>query len=137
MPLYTYACPNHGDFDSVFPISDMPQEISCPLCGSQSKRIIVLGHGGIFRNDALWVRDASKVFEFDGNKPMETVSDLKAFFQKHPNIKPKESHPAFASSIGDCPRPRDEATRKKAIRKKAIEYLRKSEALTVNSRTSA
>lgn len=135
--LYTYECRTHGTFDEVLSVHEFKRHMPCPECGKRSRNVITIGHGGIWRNDSSWVRDASKVFEFDGNRPMETVSDLKSFLQSHPNIKPKESHPALPSSIGDCHRPPDEATRRKAIKRKAMEYLRSREALTVTSGTSA
>ena len=135
--LYTYECPTHGSFDEALSVHEFKRFMRCPDCGKRSRNIITIGHGGIWRNDAQWVKDTSKVFEFDGNSKMETVSDLKAFLKANPNIKPKESHPALPSSIGDCPRPPDEATRRRTVRKQAMEYLRKSEAITVNSGTSA
>ena len=135
--IYTYNCINHGDFDCILPVSEMVDYLPCPVCKADSKKIIVLGHGGIRRNDSEWVKGVSKIFEIDGHKPMETIDDLKGFYHENPNIRPWESHPAFPSSLGDCPRKPDEAERKRKRRKKGIEYLRKNEALTVNHRTSA
>ena len=137
--LYTYECPNHGDFDRIFSISEMESDTPCPLCGNKSKKVIVLGHGGLHRRDKgmTWVKDVSKMFEIDGHRPMETIGDLRRFYKENPTIKPAESHPAFPSSIGDCSRPPDEATAKKNRSKQAHALIRKGRALTVNSGTSA
>jgi len=138
MPLYTYTCPNHGEFDRIYTVSEMPESVPCPTCNSTSKKIITLGHGGIWRKDTAWIRDeVSPMFEMDGERPMETVEDYRDFLQRNPTIKPKESHPALPSSAGDCPRPKDEATRLKDMSKQAMEYVRKDNTLIVNSRTSA
>ena len=138
MPLYTYSCPKHGDFDNIYSVAKMPETAPCPACGRVSKKIISLGHGGIRRNDSKWIRDeVSPMFEMDGEPPMKTVEDYRNFLQRNPKIKPKESHPALPSSIGDCPRLPDEATRFKKMKKKAEEYVRKDNTLIVNSRTSA
>uniref|UniRef100_A0A6H1ZMX7 Putative regulatory protein FmdB zinc ribbon domain-containing protein n=1 Tax=viral metagenome TaxID=1070528 RepID=A0A6H1ZMX7_9ZZZZ len=137
MPLYSYSCPNHGEFDRVFSISEMPDSVPCPSCKKQARKIIALGHGGIRRNDSLWVRDVSKVFEHDGVKPMETVGDLKNFLQKNPHIRPQESHPALPSSMGDYEKPKPEAVRMEERRKKAIDWYRKDNSLILTSGTSA
>ena len=137
MPSYTYECSNHGTFDEIMTISEFKRNMPCPSCGKEARNIIVLGHGGVWRNDSEWVRGVSKVFEVDGHKPFETVQDYHQFLKDNPSIKPKESHPALPSSIGDCPRKPDKATRWRTMKKQAMEYLRKSEALTVNSGTSA
>jgi len=137
MPLYSYSCPTHGEFDKVFSISEMPDSVPCPSCKKQARKIITLGHGGIMRPDSLWIRDASKVFEHDGAKPFNTIKGLRNFLKKHPNIKPKESHPALPSSIGDCETPKPEAIRMEERRKKAIDWYRKDTSLTLTGGTSA
>lgn len=137
MPLYEYECAEHGRFNAVSSIAQFKRKMPCPTCGRKSRNVITIGHGGIFRNNAEWVRGVSKVFEMDGHKPFETVQDYHQFLKDNPKIKPKESHPALPSSIGDCPRVPDKATRWRTMKKQAMEYLRKSEAITFNSGTSA
>ena len=139
MALHDYECPKCGShFEKIFFKDNLPESVPCETCDGTAKHIITLGHGGIFRSDTEWVKkEVSPFFEIDGHRPMETIDDLRRFYKENPTIRPYESHPAFPSSLGDVPRPPDEATKKKERHKKAMEYLKKDQALTVNSRTSA
>ena len=109
----------------------------CPVCRSASPKIITIGHGGIQRNDAEWVRSVSRFFEMDGYPKMETVQDVRKFYAEHPNVKPAESHPAFPSSVGDIERLKPFEERMSARKKKAVDLVRKDEALTVTGRSIA
>ena len=40
MPLYTYECPNHGDFDIPLPIKCVTERFPCVECGEISKKVI-------------------------------------------------------------------------------------------------
>ncbi len=134
--IYTYECETHGEFDRIMFISELRESLPCPECKKLSKKVIVKGHCGVHRKDSLWVKDVSKIFEIDGHRPMETIEDLRRFHAENPKLKPKESHPAFSSSLGDISVLPDKASIKGKVRKEANEWLRKDEALTVNSRTS-
>ena len=137
MPLYTYECKEHGEFDRVMFMSELVPELPCPECGNPSRRVIVLGHGGVQRKDPEWLRGVSEMFEMDGHRPLETIEDYRNFLKENPNIKPKESHPSLPSSVGDIHRPLDKQTRIRRRNKKAMELIRKDEAITVTTRTSA
>jgi putative FmdB family regulatory protein len=135
MPIYTYECPEHGEFDEIMCIAELTEMHPCPVCNGNSKKVIVNGHGGIQRNDTTWVREATKMFDMDGHRPMNTIDDLRKFYQENPTIRPQESHPALPSSLGDYSRPPDEVEVKRQRKKQAMEWLRKDESLTVNSQT--
>lgn len=136
MPTYTYECETHGTFDVLAPISQMETTAPCPSCGRKSRKIIVLGHGGVQRNDSEWVRGVSRIFEIDGHRPMETVQDLRQFYRDNPTIKPYESHPAIPSLVGDVKRLPTEKERFAQMSKAAKEFIRKDNAITLTNRTS-
>jgi len=136
--LYDFECQIcETHFERILPVSecDYPQE--CPSCGHVARKIIVLGHGGIWRKSdgAPWVRDAAKVLT-DGDSPstMETVDDYRNYLAAHPEIRPKEDHPCIPSSYGDCfdsqPDPVQIA---KDRSRKGHEKLRELQSITVNS----
>ena len=128
MPLYTYGCPECGfEFDEVHPISESNAPQWCPECGFLAIRVIALGHGGYQRQESVWVKDVAKSLE---DPSIKTLSDLKRFYMQNPNVKPKESHPAFPSSIGDVQKP-DKAKARADRNKQALEYIRKRRAITV------
>uniref|UniRef100_A0A6M3IFI0 Putative regulatory protein FmdB zinc ribbon domain-containing protein n=1 Tax=viral metagenome TaxID=1070528 RepID=A0A6M3IFI0_9ZZZZ len=137
MPTYTYECPEHGQFDALMPIRQMRTTMPCPECGYISKNIITLGKGGIRRNDSSWIRETSKQFEMDGHRPMHTIEDLRQFYKENPTIKRGDSHPALPSSVGDIQRPVSKQERFAKMKKQAMEFIRRDNTLTVNSRKSA
>ncbi len=127
MPLYTYECPNHGDFDVILPIKDMTEEALCLFCDTVSKKVIVNGHGGFFSTEPNWPKEVGKSLE----APIETVQDLKDFYAKHPNIKPKESHPSIPSTVGDIKRPPSEAEAKRTRHDRAMQALQKHNRIEI------
>ena len=127
MPLYTYECPNHGDFDIALSLNEMAEEVSCPDCSIISKKVIVSGHGGFFSTDSNWPKEVGKTLE----APIETVQDLKKFYAKHPNIKPKESHPSIPSTVGDIKRPLCEAEAKRTRHDRAMQALQKHNRIEI------
>jgi putative FmdB family regulatory protein len=40
MPLYAYACQQHGEFESFRPIADRAQPAPCPTCSRAAARVI-------------------------------------------------------------------------------------------------
>jgi len=42
MPIYEYECKKGHLTEEIFPITDFPEEITCPVCKSRSKKIISL-----------------------------------------------------------------------------------------------
>lgn len=110
MPLYDYKCPNItcGDirgkhqFERFLSVADCDKPQKCPRCGLKATKIIVLGHGGIQREDPSWIKGVGQSLE----TPMETIGDLRKYYNEHPNIRPVESHPALPSSLA-CETPTD------------------------------
>lgn len=60
MPLYEYACPEHGNFDEFRPSSQCNDAIHCPVCDGNAARVLtvprtrVLSHAvrtGMERNE--------------------------------------------------------------------------------------
>jgi len=36
MPVYSYECPEHGEFDSYAPVENMKEDQKCSKCGAMS-----------------------------------------------------------------------------------------------------
>ncbi len=127
MPLYTYECPHHGDFDMLLSLKEMVKEAPCLECKTISKQVIVNGRGGFFSTDSKWPKEVGKALEV----PIETVQDLKDFYAKHPNIKPKESHPSIPSTVGDIKRPACEKEAKRTRHDRAMQALQKHNRIEI------
>jgi len=130
MPLYTFECPDCGEFDKFYRIKDMPERTECPECGTNSKKVIVKGHGGYQRPDAEWIRGVSNMFEDDGFAPVQTRDELVKFYDNNKNIRPKEPFagcPSRFASEG----PQDEKTFKNNRFKKATASLAKMRRIEV------
>jgi len=141
MPLYSYECECGNDFEVVKKVSECDSKEKCPECGYTAKKVILNGHGGIWRmSDSLpWVRDAAKVLTEDDrpNPNINTVQDLRRYYKTHPNCRPKESHPAFPSSYGDAlDRPDEKAIKAKRSRQ-AHEKLREMRSIKVTGQATA
>lgn len=119
--LYTYECPEHGEFDITMSLEDMKANHECPKCGHKSPKVIVLG-GGIQKEDPEWIRGLNPIIN-EGGKPLRTIKDLRRFYETHPNVKPLESHPALSSKLGDFKRP-DKAVEMRERKKRAERVLR-------------
>ncbi len=128
MPLYTYECPNHGDFDILLSIKGMVKKIPCPDCNTISKQVIVNGGGGFFSTESNWPKEVGKTLE---EPSIETVQDLKKFYENNPNIKPKESHPSIPSTIGDIKRPACEKEAKRTRHDRAMQALQKHNRIEI------
>jgi putative FmdB family regulatory protein len=139
MPCYTFECPEHGEFDAILHFDELEKHFPCPECGEKSKRVIVLGHGGIIRtgDSVPWVRDAAQVLT-DNDHPnpnLQTIQDLRQYYRDHPNIRPAESHPAFPSSFGDAldSSHKDIKHEKEVRSRKGHELIRKMRKLEIHS----
>lgn len=54
MPTYDYECTNcKTEIELITRINDEPR---CQVCYTQLRRLITLGHGGIKKSDAPWIR---------------------------------------------------------------------------------
>lgn len=119
--IYTYQCPEHGEFDIMLTLANMKFSYACPKCKKDSPKIIV--GGSIQKEDPEWIRDLNPIINDEGGKPLRTIKDLRQFYKDHPNIVPLESHPSLPSSFGDVKRP-NEAVRLRERKKQAEKCLR-------------
>lgn len=132
MPLYDYECQHCGArFDTILPISCDTDEHHCPECGNAAKKVITLGHGGIVRtgDSVPWVREATLTLGDDARN-VQTIQDLRKYYQTHPNVRPVESHSAFPSEYGDCmdrPDPKQVAKQRSKKGHELIRSMRKIE----------
>ena len=129
--IYTYECPKHGEFDIIASLREMQQTYDCPRCKHVSPKVIVLGSGGIQREDPTWIRGLNPIINDEGGKPLRTIKDLRHFYATHPDIVPQESHPAIPSNIGDIHRIDKKNINKKRL-KKAENFLREYRKLEIN-----
>lgn len=82
MPLYDFMCDSCGKIkEKFFHINDCPEAIECE-CGKKAKKIISVGHGGIFTdNDVIWLESASKVLIKPHEKPLTTRGEYKRYLK--------------------------------------------------------
>lgn len=138
MPLYTYVCDRcDHEFDVILPVSNCDDPVDCPKCGEISKKIIVLGHGGIWRkgDSVPWVRDTAKILT-DSDHPnpnIQTPDDLKKYLEANPNIRPKEDHPLYPSHYGDCFSRPDPKQVERERSRKGDKALREMRSITLNA----
>jgi putative FmdB family regulatory protein len=57
MPLYDYECTNC--MVQVELSTGMDEKPRCDKCHTQMRRLITLGHGGVKRSDASWIRSVN------------------------------------------------------------------------------
>lgn len=133
MPIYTYECPSHGEFDAIMQISEMAPTFLCPQCKHHAKKIISNGKGGVRRSDSEWIRGVGQFME----RPINTIQELRKFYKENPNIRPYESHPGLPSSLGDIKKVPTREENFKVMQKEARELIWKRRAITINSRKSA
>jgi len=139
MPLYSYECKNEHFFEAILPVVQCDKPMVCPYCTGETRKIIINGHGGIFRKSdaAPWVRDAAKVLTDDDERPnpnLQSVDDLRKYLSENPNVRPKESHPAFPSSYGDAFSSKPDLVQQAKERsRKGREKLRAMRSITLNS----
>lgn len=71
MPTYEYKCPEHGVFEEVFSMADMPQSCPCAECGEDSPKQFSM-FGSISTSDDpsfSSVKGAKRNREFAGFDP--------------------------------------------------------------------
>ena len=56
MPTYEYNCPKGHAFDVFQKMSD-PAAATCPECGAEAERMIVLGAGFLFKGDGFYITE--------------------------------------------------------------------------------
>ena len=92
MPLHSYECTSCShNFDAFVPLKELKEaSIKCPKCSRPGKRIISLGHGGIFRDEPTWLNDEVRgaLLDPSDKRPLETRTDYKKFLKENPHIIP-------------------------------------------------
>lgn len=85
MPLYDYECRKCGyQFEKVLKISDLSSSCPlCPACGGIAKKVILLGRGGIHRDQPTWLDDASDVLLDESEKPFESRTEWKRHLKEN------------------------------------------------------
>lgn len=74
--------------EKFFHIDDCPKSILCD-CGERAKKFISAGHGGIQTDNKVpWMDSACKVLQRDGERPIETRTEYKAYLKKN-HLTPK------------------------------------------------
>jgi putative FmdB family regulatory protein len=130
MPLYDFECEKCGfRFDAILP---EPRGAKCPACSGHGHYIPAFG--GFRRTDfAPWVRDAAKVLDDGDSKAMrsiETPGELAAYCRAK-SIVPRDHHPAFPSSMGDCFSRPDPAAERERFRRRAGRKLREVRSINI------
>jgi len=59
MPIYTYSCQKHGDFEKLIRMQESDSEQSCPKCNTQCERIFAASGGG-FQLKGDWFKTSGK-----------------------------------------------------------------------------
>lgn len=84
-------CPKYGVPDCVYDQKVSPGEDSAPVC--PAKKVIVLGHGGIKRDEAVWIDRGLRIALQDTDRvaagleaPIQTRADLKRHLKANPHI---------------------------------------------------
>ena len=144
--LYDYEC-SHCKiyFEKILPVSECDSPQICPKCDAAATKIIIQGHGGIWRKSdgQPWVRDAAKMLNDNPDDPrpnpnIQTTDDYVNYLKANPHIVPKESHPCLPSSMGDCfdsqPDPAEVAKKRTEAGNK---LLRSKRSITINSGQTA
>jgi putative FmdB family regulatory protein len=142
VPIYDFECPEckqlFEHFLTIAQCEVMEDMYPCPVCGASAKKVIVLGHGGYLRPDSQWIRGAAKVLSDDDRPlPIENTTELRRYLEAHPHIKPKESHPAIPSRLGDCARPETEPEKRRRFHKEAEKRLTDMRSISISSNQPA
>ena len=85
--LYDYECPMHGEFEEILHLSEMTRYRPCPKCRRESKRVIILGHGGIqgdeISGQSKWIDDAAKALKVQPRNGKGGKFESRTEFKRH------------------------------------------------------
>ena len=86
MPLYSYECPQCGATKEIIAkIDGFPKSVPCE-CGGEAVKVIIFGHGGIQCDSSVnvpWLESAIKVLQPDGEQPITTRGEHRAYLKEH------------------------------------------------------
>jgi putative FmdB family regulatory protein len=84
MPIYDYQCLKcKNEFELFMPLKDWKLEPKCPDCLGDSKKIIVLGHGGIQDDHPVWLDFGVRAQIQDVDCPGEIPITTRTQYTKH------------------------------------------------------
>jgi len=85
LPLYNFECLSCGSIkEEVFHIDDCPKSILCD-CGSQAKKVIMIGHGGLQldrERNIPWLKSAVKTLQPDCERPITTRTEYNNYIKE-------------------------------------------------------
>ena len=80
--LYTYECPDHGEFDVILKLAEMTPTYKCPECRKKGKRVLVPGSGGVFLDEQpSWLASACETLLRPEDKPLTTRGEYKKYLK--------------------------------------------------------
>lgn len=86
MPLYDYICPKCGATKEIIAkVDGFPKSVHCNECDGEAVKVITLGHGGIMCDsivDVPWLESAVKVLQPDGERPITTRGEHRAYLKE-------------------------------------------------------
>lgn len=107
MPLYDFECLDCGEVrEHVYAIADCPDETVCPTCAGLARKIISMGGGGIFREEAPWLRDAAEMADADGGIHCQAFRQDPTRTNYHNWMRAEGLRPADRSEITQHKKPK-------------------------------
>ncbi len=87
MPLFDYECPRCGATKEIIAkIDGFPKSVPCNHCGTESPKVITLGHGGIQCDsmvDVPWLASAVENLQPDHERPVETRGEYNRYLKEN------------------------------------------------------
>ena len=81
MPVYEYECDCGEKIEVICHVTEYQKIMGC-ACGGSAKQVI--GHAFSHRDsDVPWLPSAVKVLQPDGERPVETRSELRKYLKLH------------------------------------------------------
>lgn len=97
MPIYTYQCRSHGDFEHKSSMQDYCEKVKCPTCGKLAPRNLLLDTETIHKCVVLGDSDL-KTLQHLGNRNR----DRKSADEKH-DLKHKHNDYKYAEPTKELP----------------------------------
>lgn len=85
MPLYDFECKCGKVTEKFLGIADLRDSVPCEDCGGEAIRVISLGHGGVFRDEPVWLdHNVRKMIQGPYDKiPITNRVQLKKHLKEH------------------------------------------------------
>jgi putative FmdB family regulatory protein len=83
MPIYEFKCEECGQVSEIIcRLSDKPRTLKC-VCGGVADSFIGSNGAGLTDNKVPWLDSAIKVLQRDGEPPITTRTEYKAYLKKN------------------------------------------------------